>query len=130
MKKLLSMLIMLTCFISCDNLGKTHFTDLDFRKDHGNEYAYKKDGTVFSGTAWSSDGKTVKIDVSNGVITKVTVYHSNGNVAGTSQPGTRGSDTFFDTNGNSITEQQFMQLYPNIMAQLGALEHEVHYIEK
>jgi hypothetical protein len=130
MKKVLVILAMFTCFISCDNLGKTHFTDLDFRKDHGNEYAYKKDGTVFSGTAWSSDGKTVKIDVSNGVITTVTVYHSNGNIAGIAHPGTRGSDTFYDLNGNTITEQQFEQQYPNVVVQLGAFEHEVHYIEK
>ena len=130
MKKVLVIWVMFTCLISCDNLGKTHFTDLDFRRDRGNEFAYKKDGTVFTGTAWSSDGKTVKIDVSNGVITTVTVYHSNGNIAGTTHPGSRGSDAFYDTNGNSLTEQQFMRQYPDVMAQLNALEYEVHYIEK
>jgi hypothetical protein len=130
MKKVLVIWVMFTCLISCDNLGKTHFTDLDFRRDGRNEFAYKKDGTVFTGTAWSSDGKTVKIDVSNGVITTVTVYHSNGKIAGTTHPGTRGSDTFYNTNGNTLTEQQFMNQYPDVMAQLNALEYEVHYIEK
>lgn len=117
------------CILSCGNIGKTSFSDLDFRKDHGNEYAYNKDGSVFTGTAWSSDGKTVKIDVSNGVITTVTVYHSNGNIAGTAHPSTRDSDTFYDINGNAITKQQFEQQYPNLIAQLGALRYEVHYIE-
>lgn len=124
------MLLIFTCFISCDNMGKTYFNDLDFRKDHGNEYAYKKDGTVYTGTAWSSDGKTVKIDVSNGVITTTTVYHSNGNIACTAHPGTRDSDVYYDLNGNTITRQQFKQQYPNVLAQLGAFEYEVHYIEK
>lgn len=130
MKKIFSILLMFTCFISCDNLGKTYLTDLDFRKDHGNEYAYKKDGSVYTGTAWSSDGKTVKIEVSNGVITTATFYHSNGNIAGIAYPGSHGSDIYYDLNGNSITRQQFQQQYPNVIAQLGAFEHEVHYIEK
>ena len=122
-------MVMFACLISCDNLGKTHFTDLDFRRDHGNEYAYKKDGSVFTGTAWSSDGKTMKIVVNNGVISSATVYHSNGNIAGTVHPGNRGSDTYYDTNGTVITKQQFKQQYPDVMVQVGAFEHEVHYIE-
>jgi len=130
MKKVLIILVLFTCFISCDNLGKTHFTDLDFRRNQGNEYAYKKDGTVFSGTAWSSDGKTVKIDVNNGVITTVTIYHSNGNIAGTTHPGIGGSDTYYGINGNTLTKQQFKQQYSDVMAQLDAFGHEVHYIEK
>lgn len=116
--------------LSCGNIGKTYFSDLDFRKDHGNEYAYNKDGSVFTGTAWSSDGKTIKIDVNNGVITNVTVYHSNGNIAGTAHPGNHGSDSYYDINGTGITKQQFKQQYPDVMVQVGAFEHEVHYIEK
>lgn len=118
--------LVICCLISCD-LGKTHFTDLDFRRDHGNEYAYKKDGTVFTGTAWSSDDKTLKIEVNNGVITTVTLFHSNGNVAST---GSKNNLSYYDTNGNVITEQQFEKNYPELMVQVGAFEHEVHYIEK
>lgn len=130
MKKLLVLLVLFTCLISCGNLGKTNLTDLDFRRDRGNEYVYKKDGTVFSGTAWSSDGKTVKIEVNNGVLTTVTVYHSNGKIAATVQQGTNKSCSYYDLYGNTITESQFRKQYANVITQIGAFEHEVHYIEE
>lgn len=129
MKKLF-FIITTCCILSCGNIGKTNFSDLVFRKDHGNEYAYNKDGSVFTGTAWSSDGKTIKIDVNNGVITNATIYHSNGNVAVTTHPSNRGNDSYYDINGTAITKQQFMQQYPDVMVQVGAFEHEVNYIEK
>ena len=90
----------------------------------------KRTGMYFFGTAWSSDGKTIKIDVNNGVITNVTMYHSNGNVAGTARPGASKSETYYDINGNTITRQQFKQQYPEVMIQVGAFEHEVQYLQK
>ncbi len=123
--RLLFVSLIICCFSSC-NLGNTHLTDLDFRRDHGNEYAYKKDGTVFNGTAWSSDDKTIKIEVNNGVITTVTLFHSNGNVAIT---GSIKNLTYYDINGSIITKQQFKINYPDLMVQAGAFEHEVHYLE-
>lgn len=128
--RFLALIVAVTAIVSCDGIGKTYFSELDFRRDHGNEYAYKKDGNVFSGTAWSSDGKTIKIDVNNGVITNVTMYHSNGNVAGTARPGASNSETYFDINGKTITRQQFKQQYPDVMIQVGAFEHEVQYLQK
>ena len=114
------------CFLSSCDIGKTHFSDLDFRKDHGNEFAYKKDGTVFTGTAWSSDNKTLKIDVNNGVITTLTLFHSNGKVAST---GSKRNMTYYDANGNVITKQEFKKNYPDIIDQTFAIEHEIHYLE-
>ena len=130
MKRILIIAIITSCFISCGKIGKIHFTDLDFRKGGGNEYAYNKDGSVFTGTAWSSDEKTMKIEVNNGVINKVTLYHSNGKVAASVHLGNSGSRLYFDTNGISITKQQFKRQYPNLLAQSSAFEYEVHYIEE
>ena len=127
--QLLTLLMSLILLIACDAVGKHYLKDLDFRRDHGNEYAYNKDGSVFTGTAWSSDGKTVKIEVNNGVINYVTLYHSNGDIAAQYTAGSR-IGNYYDTNGNQISEQQFKKEYPEVMVQLGAFEHEVHYLEK
>lgn len=127
--QLLTLLMSLFIFVACDAVGKHYLKDLDFRRDHGNEYAYNKDGSVFTGTAWSSDGKTVKIEVNNGVINDVTLYHSNGDIAAQYTVGSR-IENYYDTNGNQISEQQFKKEYPEVMVQLGAFEHEVHYLEK
>lgn len=127
--QLLTLLMSLFILVACDAIGKHYLKDLDFRRDHGNEYAYNKDGSVFTGTAWSSDGKTVKIEVNNGVINYVTLYHSNGDIAAQYTAGSR-IEKYYDTNGNQISEQQFKKEYPEVMVQLGAFEHEVHYLEK
>ena len=128
--RFLALLVAVTAIVSCNRIGKTYFSELVFRRDHGNEYAYKKDGNVFSGTAWSSDGKTIKIDVNNGVITNATMYHSNGNIAATARSGASKSETYYDINGNTITKQQFEKQYPEVMIQVGAFEHEVQYLPK
>lgn len=131
MKKILYIIIAICGILSCRNFGKTSFSDLDFRREHGNEYAYNKDGSVFSGTAWSSDGKTMKIEVYNGVIKSTTVYHSNGNIACTVTLSTNPkNESYYDINGNAISKQQFKIEYHEVMVQAGAFEHEVHYIEK
>lgn len=129
--QLLTLLMSLILLIACDAIGKHYLKDLDFRRDHGNEYVYNKDGSVFTGTAWSSDGKTLKIEVSNGILNQATQYHSNGEIAATVQF-TAGSKSrkYFDTNGNQISKEQSEELYPELEVQAGAFEHEVHYLEK
>ena len=125
MKRIALFLISIS-LLSCGNVGKTHLTDLDYRRERGNDYFYKKDGTVFSGTAWSSDNKTIKLEVSNGIISNATLYHSNGKVASI---GSNGNFVYYDTDGNTITERQFKKDYPELMAQAGAFEHEINYLK-
>lgn len=127
----LALLMSLIFLAACDAVGKHYLKDLDFRRDHGNEYAFNKDGSVFTGTAWSSDGKTIKIEVNNGVINSATLYYSNGDIAAQSTFASRKYNVnYYDTNGNQISEKQFMEEYPEVMVQFGAFTHEIHYLEK
>lgn len=57
---------------------QTRLSDLDFNPDTG--YIYL-DGSVFTGTAWSSDGKTISITCNNGVVVALAAYHADGSKA-------------------------------------------------
>lgn len=117
------------CALSCDQLGigKKYFNDLEFREDRRNYYAYK-DGKVFDGTAWSSDGKTIKIEVNNGLVISVVGYHPNGNIA--METKTNGSETYYDEDGRTLSKAEFKQRYPNMEAQFNAFEPELHFMDK
>ena len=129
MKKILLLFLMFTCFISCEEKAKTHLIDLDFKKDSRNEYAFNKNGTVFTGTAWSSDEKTIKIVAKNGVIMSTTIYHHNGQVAAyISEHENR--RTLYDHEGKITDEKEFEFWYPNLVAQIKAIENEIHRIDK
>lgn len=129
MKYLFLIISISLCLISCGVNGKTHLIDLDFRKDNRNEFAYNKDGTVFTGTAWSSDEKTIKIVAKNGVITSITFYHNNGQVAAfISEYENRRA--FYDHEGKLTDEKEFEFWYSKLVAQIKAFENEMHFIGK
>lgn len=125
MRKLFILFAMFTCFISCDFIGKKHLGDLDLRLKNNKGFLYNKDGSVFTGTAWSSDEKTIKIEVTNGVITQTTMYHPNGNIAIT---GGSGNYTFYDVNGSIISKSEFKEQYPELRSQSEAIKYEFHLI--
>ena len=126
MKKVLLICTMFTCFISCGFEGKKHMGDLDLRIKDNEGFLYNKDGSVYTGTVWSSDEKTVKLEVTNGVITQTTLYHPNGNVAIT---GGAGNYTFYDENGSTITKHEFKEQYPQLKSQTDAIKYEFHLIK-
>lgn len=78
MKKYL--LGLLLFFVSC-GIGKTYLYELDFTEDKDrksgnifNVFVHDKKGNAFDGTAWSSDGKTLSIEVNNGILVCLKMY--------------------------------------------------------
>ncbi len=85
MKKYL--LGLLLFFVSC-GIGKTYLYELDFTEDKDrksgnifNVFVHDKKGNAFDGTAWSSDGKTLSIEVNNGILVCLKMYYENGEMA-------------------------------------------------
>lgn len=108
MKKYL--LGLLLFFVSC-GIGKTYLYELDFTEDTDrksgnifNVFVHDKKGNVFDGTAWSSDGKTLSIEVNNGTLVCLKMYYENGKIAIYS---TLQQRTCYDKDGNEISETDF-----------------------
>lgn len=83
------------------------------------------EGNAFNGTAWSSDGKTISITCHNGVVDSVMVYHKNGNKAIKSNR-LCGEGTFYDTEGNPISVDDFIQCYPSLVEEVASLSYEMN----
>ena len=105
MKKYL--LGLLLFFVSC-GIGKTYLYELDFTEDKDrksgnifNVFVHDKKGNAFDGTAWSSDGKTLSIEVNNGILVCLKMYYENGEMATYS---TLQQRTYYDKDGNVISE--------------------------
>ena len=108
MKKYL--LGLLLFFVSC-GIGKTYLYELDFTEDKDrksgnifNVFVHDKKGNAFDGTAWSSDGKTLAIEVNNGILVCLKMYYENGEMATYS---TLQQRTYYDKDGNVISETDF-----------------------
>lgn len=108
MKKYL--LGLLLFFVSC-GIGKTYLYELDFTEDKDrksgnifNVFVHDKKGNAFDGTAWSSDGKTLSIEVNNGILVCLKMYYENGEMATYS---TLQQRTYYDKDGNVISETDF-----------------------
>ena len=126
MKKIVLFIFVVMSLLSCGNFGKTHLTDLDFRKDYELKYVYNKDGSVFTGTVWSGDDKTIKITAKSGVITSTTIYHHNGEIAAYITPHER---SYYHEDGEQTDEDNLKFWHPNLVERLKAIEHEIHVIE-
>lgn len=69
-----------------------------------NVFVHDKKGNAFDGTAWSSDGKTLSIEVNNGILVCLKMYYENGKIA---TYNTLQQHTFYDKDGNEINEADF-----------------------
>ena len=100
-----------------------YLTDLTFQEDDELKclFAYKN-GKVFSGEAWSSDGETFKVEVEKGVVTKEIVYHPNGKAAYIVTEKGRYS---YNEQGSPISEEEFKENYPDLVKQVIAIAHEM-----
>ena len=107
MKKYL--LVLLLFFVSC-GIGKTYLYELDLTEDTdrksgiSNVFVHDKKGNAFDGTAWSSDGKSLSIEVNNGILVCLTMYYESGKIAIYS---TLQQRTCYDKDGNEISETDF-----------------------
>ena len=106
-KYLLGLLLLL---VSC-GIGKTYLYELDFTEDKDrksgnifNVFVHDKKGNAFDGTAWSSDGNTLSIEVNNGILVCLKMYYENGEMATYS---TLQQRTYYDKDGNVISETDF-----------------------
>ena len=106
-KYLLGLLLLLA---SC-GMGKTYLYELNFTEDRDrksgdifNVFVHDKQGNAFDGIAWSSDGKTLSIEVNNGILVCLKMYYENGKIAIYT---TLQQHTFYDKNGNEISETDF-----------------------
>lgn len=107
-------LVALTC-IACSS--SPHISDLRFEKNY--QYAYL-DNKAFDGTIWSSDNKRMSITCDNGLITKICVYHSNGNIALFSNAFFE-LGKFYNENGDEITVDEFMINYPLLVEDIATI---------
>lgn len=109
---------------------KNHLNDLGFKNEEPYLYVYNKDGSVFSGTAWNSDEKTIKIDAEKGMVTKCTIYHNNGNIAAYIIPDKNSEQKFFGERGNEISQDQFEKIYETYLVQTQAYWEEMKFLDK
>ena len=99
-KYLLGLLLLL---VSC-GIGKTYLYELDFTEDKDrksgnifNVFVHDKKGNAF-------DGKTLSIEVNNGILVCLKMYYENGEMATYS---TLQQRTYYDKDGNVISETDF-----------------------
>lgn len=105
-------------------LSCTSSTDMsDLEVDKNTFYVYKN-GKAFSGTAWSSDGKTINITCHNGVVDSIIAYHANGKTAVKSLSFRR-SGTCYDNTGKPISMENFINRYPDLVEKIAALSFEI-----
>jgi hypothetical protein len=101
-----------------------------------------KDGELFSGTAWSSDGATMKIIVDRGVLTRIYVFHDNGSVAMCSIEGNgRVENYYFDDSkkverndgeyyGNEMDKYEFRKKYKTLYTRVRIFWKEIKKAEE
>lgn len=115
------LLFIFTIFVYMACSQQARLSDLEFKPDTG--YIYL-DGNVFTGTAWSSDGKTISITCNNGVVVALTAYHANGAKAIVSKK-ILGKGTCYDETGKQITMDDIIKYYPQLIEQIAAMTYEI-----
>ena len=101
----------------------TTFSQLSNTRVKSNFFIYKGDA-LFTGTAWSNDGRFMKIICENGVISKAYIYHNNGKIASIGDA-KNDNTIYYDENGKEITRREFKEQYKVIVAKSRAVQKEV-----
>lgn len=114
----IAFVVLLSC-VACS--GRRELSELEFNGE--SHYVYHN-GKVFSGEAWSSDGRTLCVICSNGVIESVVAYHDNGKKAIETHT-LLGEGTFYDCSGNTIEPEVFIERYPALAEQIAAMSYEL-----
>lgn len=99
----------------------TEMSDLEIDKATSHVYC---DGRMFTGTAWSSDGKTISITCHNGIVDSIVAYHANGKKAVQSMS-FRKKGVCYDVTGNPISMERFIECYPELVGQIAKFSFEI-----
>ena len=125
MKHLFFILTIFVLTISACGRGGTttiHFSDISVERDGLKKYAFI-DGSLFTGTAWSSDDKSASISFQDGIMQKAVVYQANGKEAVVKYASS--NPTFYDEHGITMSEDAFRDSYGHLWDKIGALEAEL-----
>lgn len=114
-------MVMLTALLCLSCSSRVELADLEFKKD--TQYVYLN-GKVFTGTAWSSDYKTICITCKNGVVYSLTAYHENGAKA-IESTSLLGEGKCFDQAGHPMEMDDFINTYPELVEQIAAITYEL-----
>ena len=118
-KNMRSKLILVLTLISCTSTPS--LSDLEIV---GSSKLVYCEGKAFSGTAWSSDGKTMCITCHNGIVDSMVVYHANGRKAIKSIT-LYSKGECFDDSGKSISMEELIENYPKLIDQVAAASYEL-----
>lgn len=114
-----SKLVLALALISCTS--KPSLSDLEIIGDPKLVYS---EGKIFSGTAWSSDGKTMSITCHDGIVDSIMVYHANGRKA-IKSTSLYGKGECFNDYGMPISLEELIKYYPNLTEQVAEISYEV-----
>ena len=112
-----SKLFLALALISCSS--KTRLSDLEVI-----ERQVYCEGKVFSGMAWSSDGKTMSITCHDGIVDSIMVYHANGRKAIMSTS-LYGKGECFNDDGIPNSIEELIKYYPGLIEQVATLSYEI-----
>lgn len=114
-----SELFLILATTSCST--RPHLSDLEIKGECNHVY-FK--GKAFTGTALSSDGKTMSITCHNGIVDSIVVYHGNGRRA-IRCTSLYGKGDFYDSFGTPICIEDFIRYYPGFVEQISAASYEL-----
>ena len=118
-KNMWSKLALALTFISCTSTPS--FSDLEIV---GTATLVCCEGKAFTGTAWSSDGKTMSITCHDGIMDSMMVYHANGRKAIKSMT-LYGKGDCFDASGKAISMEELIENYPGLIDQVASASYEL-----
>lgn len=101
----------------------TTLSQLSRIRSNSTVFVYKGDA-LFTGTAWSNDGRFMKIICENGVLIKVYIYHNNGKIASIFDV-KNDNEIYYDEYGKEITRSKFREQYKVILAKFEVVQKEL-----
>jgi len=93
---------------------RVHLSEADFEEQNDSIYCYVN-GQRYSGFLWSRN-EQMRVNVKNGVVGTITIYHSNGQKAALVNPDSE--PQFWDEQGNSMSIEDFEEQYGDFYQQL------------
>lgn len=99
----------------------TTLSQLSRIKSNSTVFVYKGDA-LFTGTAWSNDGRFVKIICENGVLIRVYIHHNNGKIAIDVK---KDKEIYYDEYGKEITRSAFREQYKVILDKSEVVQKEL-----
>lgn len=102
----------------------TTFSQLSTITANNSRFFYKGDA-LFTGTAWSNDGRFMKLICENGVAFKIYLHHNNGRIAYIIDIKNDKTIYYYDEDGKEITQNEFGEQYKVILDKMIVVQQEV-----